>query len=236
MNETVRPPLAASDPRHASVAGAAWVLEALEAGVAVISLGPSQRGRIEFANTTLAAMVGATVEELLGQPCTQLVTPTDREQARRYFDQIAGGKLRQFVCHLAGPDGTALVADVQAQVVRIDGDSCAVLEFRRWRSPHARELRGPHSLRLDLARCEVRVSETAVPLSRTQFDVLAVLLERRGEVVSHAGLARAAWGVQQVGSSRNFIEAAISRLRRAMQGAGATAVIETVAGHGYMIR
>jgi DNA-binding response OmpR family regulator len=82
----------------------------------------------------------------------------------------------------------------------------------------------------------VRVGETAVPLSRTQLDVLAVLLERRGEVVSHAGLARAAWGVQQVGSSRNFIEAAISRLRRAMQSAGATAVIETVAGHGYMIR
>ena len=187
-------------------------------------------------NATLAAMVSTTAGELLGQPCTALVTPTDREHARGYFEQIAAGTLRQFVCHLAGPNGTALVADVHARVVSVDGDSCTVLEFRRWRSPHARELRGPNNLRLDLARCEVRVDETAVPLSRTQFDVLAVLLERRGEVVSHAALARTAWGVQQVGSSRNFIEAAISRLRRALQGAGAAAVIETVAGHGYLIR
>ncbi len=193
VNDPARKPLAARDARGASGPMGSWVVEALKAGVAVVSLDPARAGHIEFANGTLAAMVGSTVQELLGQPCFNLV-PTDRDRARAYFQKIAAGSTQHVVCHLAGTGGTAVVADVHAGLVRINGAQCAVLEFRRWRSQRAGEPHGPASIRLDLVRCEVRVGTTVVPLSRTQFEVLAVLLERRGEVVSHAALARAAWG------------------------------------------
>lgn len=222
--------------RRASSAGASWVIDALEAGVAVISLSPSHRGRIEFASTTLAAMAGATVEEMLGQPCSQLVTPTEREQAGAYFEKIAAGTPQQFVCHLAGPYGTALVADVNAQVVRVDGDDRALLEFRRWRSPRRASCSAPTACGWTsrAARCGSARRQSRSPGRSSTCSPCCLSVAARSSVTRgwHAPLG----GVQQVGSSRNFIEAAISRLRRAMQSAGATAVIETVAGHGYMIR
>ena len=67
------------------------------------------------------------------------------------------------------------------------------------------------------------------------FDVLRVLLERRGEVLSPDELSLAVWGYGTFGSP-NFVEAQISRVRSALAQAGAAEVIETVRGAGYVVR
>lgn len=44
------------------------------------------------------------------------------------------------------------------------------------------------------------------------------------------------WGYETAGTSRNFIEAHISRLRAKLKHAGIDGLIETMRGFGYLIR
>lgn len=96
-------------------------------------------------------------------------------------------------------------------------------------------LAGPYGLVVDTRAHEVRVVDQPVGCTSLELNILQLLLERRGEAVSADDLARGAWGHEAFGE-RNFIEAAISRLRAKLADGGAANVIETVRGVGYVIR
>ena len=68
-----------------------------------------------------------------------------------------------------------------------------------------------------------------------EFDLLRLLLERRGSVLSADAIADAIWGYEQTGS-RNFLQAHISRLRKKLHAAAVDDPITTIRGVGYVIR
>lgn len=98
----------------------------------------------------------------------------------------------------------------------------------------ADRLVGPSELVLDLYRRRVTVAGHPVELKRREYDLLVVLLEQRGRVVSFDELARQAWG-HELGGDARFIYTTAWRLRRTLEAAGAPDIVESVRGVGYYI-
>jgi DNA-binding response OmpR family regulator len=97
------------------------------------------------------------------------------------------------------------------------------------------ELRGPSAIVMRLRSHEVLIGGESIHVTPKEFDLLRILLEHRGEVLSSDAISSEIWGYETFGS-RNFVEAHISRLRRKLAAAGAPDVVETVRGVGYVIR
>jgi len=93
----------------------------------------------------------------------------------------------------------------------------------------------PGELTLDVGAHEVRVCGAPVTTTPREFDVLRLLLERRGEVLTSDVISSQIWGYETFGS-HNFVEAQLSRLRAKLRAAGAFDVISTVRGVGYVVR
>ncbi|MEX2374410.1 MAG: winged helix-turn-helix domain-containing protein, partial [Dehalococcoidia bacterium] len=81
----------------------------------------------------------------------------------------------------------------------------------------------------------VYVDGAQIFLTPKEFEVLRVLLSRRGEVVPPDDLSVEIWGYETFGS-RNYVEAHVSRLRSKLSDVGAPGAIQTVRGVGYLIR
>jgi len=96
-------------------------------------------------------------------------------------------------------------------------------------------LHGPGDIRLLPRAHEAYVGGGQVYLTPKEFEVLRVLLSRRGEVVPPDHLSVEIWGYETFGS-RNYVEAHVSRLRTKLADAGAPGVIQTVRGVGYLVR
>ena len=111
----------------------------------------------------------------------------------------------------------------------------AVLRRRTWRDASANELFGPQSIVMRLRAHETFVGERLLQLTPKEFAVLRLLLEQRDEVLTTDRISEQIWGYETFGS-RNFVEAHISRLRAKLSEAGASEVIITVRGVGYVIR
>lgn len=94
---------------------------------------------------------------------------------------------------------------------------------------------GPHGLALDGAAHAVSVRGVPLDLTGTEFAVLRLLLDRRGEVLSADTISRAVWRYGTYGSP-NFVQAQISRLRAKLTRAGAPGLIGTMRGAGYVVR
>ncbi|MSQ42336.1 MAG: response regulator transcription factor [Dehalococcoidia bacterium] len=97
------------------------------------------------------------------------------------------------------------------------------------------ELFGPDGLALRLRVHEAYAGEHRLALTPSEFAVLRLLLEHRGEVMTADRISTAVWGYETFGS-RNFVEAHVSRLRAKLRDAGAGDSIATVRGVGYVIR
>lgn len=95
-----------------------------------------------------------------------------------------------------------------------------------------RELRAG-SLRLDLAARRAFASGRELELEPLVHDLLAVLLEHPGEVVSKDALWRRVWQARPVSDS--VIPHAVSKLRRALDAAGAPEQVLAVHGRGYRL-
>lgn len=83
---------------------------------------------------------------------------------------------------------------------------------------------------LDAARRALRVNGQLVRLTRREFDVMAYLVARQGEVVPRDGLIQDVWNLRFDPGS-NVVDAVVASLRRKL-GVQAGA-IETVRGFGY---
>jgi two-component system OmpR family response regulator len=111
-----------------------------------------------------------------------------------------------------------LVARLQAVLRRSGGDE-------------ALEAAG---LRLDPRRHSVTDGAREVPLSPTEFRLLALLLARPGEAVRRRDLVRAGWPHGAI-VRENTLDSYVARLRRKLKGLDDAPEIETVHGVGYRV-
>ena len=90
------------------------------------------------------------------------------------------------------------------------------------------------NIELDPASGSVAVEGRAVIVPRKELAVLEMLMRRAGRVVARSALEQSVYSLgEEIGS--NAMDANISRLRRRLTDAGATATVHAVRGVGYMI-
>lgn len=97
-----------------------------------------------------------------------------------------------------------------------------------------RSLTGPAGIVVDIPARQAWVHENPVELSALGFDMLCLLIERTGEVVTTDDLAQLVWGHERAGEP-SYIHTAVYRLRTALGQAGATELIRNVRGVGYTL-
>jgi len=89
-------------------------------------------------------------------------------------------------------------------------------------------------LTLDPAAHAILHDGATVPLTPTEFRLLALLAARPGEVVRRAALCSAGWPEGAIVAD-NTLDAYVARLRRKLRDAGAGAAIHTARGVGYRL-
>jgi two-component system response regulator MprA len=90
-------------------------------------------------------------------------------------------------------------------------------------------------LELDSARHGVRVGDQFVELTRTEYQLLELLMLNPRRVLPHSLIYDRVWGYD-FGPSSNALRVYIGYLRRKLEGAGARPLIHTVRGVGYALR
>ncbi len=91
-----------------------------------------------------------------------------------------------------------------------------------------------HEFELNLAAYELRRNGRAVRLERLPMDLLIVLVERRGALVTRAEIVDRLWGKDVFVDVETGVHTAIRKIRQALGDSAETpAFIETVAGKGY---
>ncbi|MBB5802911.1 two-component system response regulator MprA [Saccharothrix ecbatanensis] len=91
------------------------------------------------------------------------------------------------------------------------------------------------ALRLDPASRRAWWASTELNLSKTEFDLLELLMRNEGVVLDHATIYDRIWGFDFGGDSKN-LAVYVGYLRRKLVAAGASSVIHTVRGVGYTVR
>jgi two-component system KDP operon response regulator KdpE len=95
------------------------------------------------------------------------------------------------------------------------------------------------TLSLDAARHEVLVNGTRLDLTPREFEILRVLLENRGRLVTKGRLLRAVWG-EAYQTEGSYVYVHVSQLRRKLRSAAPDGslddLIVTEPGVGYRIR
>jgi DNA-binding response OmpR family regulator len=89
------------------------------------------------------------------------------------------------------------------------------------------------NIEMNLSSREVKVNGEPVELSRTEFDLLKVLLTNAGIVMSKDRLLELVWGTEEWGNP-NVVEVYINYLRKKLGSAGK--IIKTVRGVGYVAK
>lgn len=90
-----------------------------------------------------------------------------------------------------------------------------------------------HEVNIDRARRLANLYGKPLTLTAREYDLLVVLVEAAGEIVSRADLLAYVWG-QEHGHGSNLVEVHVSRLRDKL---GSEArIIDTVRGIGYRMR
>ena len=84
------------------------------------------------------------------------------------------------------------------------------------------------------ARTELRKKGRAVRLERQPMDLLILLVERRGQLVTRAEIVELLWGPDVFVDVETGVHTAIRKVRRALgESPHAPAFVETVPGRGY---
>ena len=91
------------------------------------------------------------------------------------------------------------------------------------------------SVALDPGRREVTVGGSPIALTAREFDVLALLMEHAGSVLTRERIAHEALGYEYVGDTNN-VDVHIAHLRAKIEDAGGARIIQTVRGVGYVCR
>jgi two-component system response regulator MprA len=90
-------------------------------------------------------------------------------------------------------------------------------------------------LRLDPDRHGAMVGDTFAELTRTEYQLLRVLMENPRRVLPHDVVYDRVWGYD-FGPASNALRVYVGYLRRKLEAAGARPLIHTVRGVGYVLR
>lgn len=90
-------------------------------------------------------------------------------------------------------------------------------------------------LRLDAARHGAQVGETFVELTRTEYQLLELLMLNPRRVLPHSLIYERVWAYD-FGPASNALRVYVGYLRRKLERAGARELIHTVRGVGYVLR
>ncbi len=90
-------------------------------------------------------------------------------------------------------------------------------------------------LRLDPARHGVSVAERFIELTRTEYQLLELLMLNPRRVLPHSLIYDRVWGYD-FGPASNALRVYVGYLRRKLEDAGARSLIHTVRGVGYALR
>lgn len=110
--------------------------------------------------------------------------------------------------------------------------------LRRATPPNGAEERGVltlAALRVDPAARRAWWADTELALSKTEFDLLALLVRNTGIVLDHSTIYQRIWGYDFGPDSKN-LAVYVGYLRRKLAAAGAPTLIHTVRGVGYTAR
>ncbi len=89
-----------------------------------------------------------------------------------------------------------------------------------------------HPITLDRDDRRVFVRDREVLLSRVEFELLELLMERPRHVVDRATIVEACWGGY---CSARALESTVTRLRAKIVAAGGPRIAECVRGYGYRL-
>lgn len=90
-------------------------------------------------------------------------------------------------------------------------------------------------LRVDLAQREVAVDKETVQLSRKEFQLLRLLIRKKGQVLTHQQLLREVWGPSQLNET-HYLRVLVGQLRQKLGDDPARPrFIVTVQGVGYRL-
>ena len=106
--------------------------------------------------------------------------------------------------------------------------------LRRGRARHPLVLQ-VDDLQLDVVRRQAQRGAQRIELTAREFSVLEFLMRHAGEVVTRTALAEHVWG-DHYDSLSNLIEVFINRLRKKIEPQGASRLLHTVRGAGYIMR
>jgi two-component system response regulator MprA len=90
-------------------------------------------------------------------------------------------------------------------------------------------------LRLDGGRHGVSVGDNFVELTRTEYQLLELLMLNAGRVLPHNLIYERVWGYD-FGPASNALRVYIGYLRRKLEQAGARPLLHNVRGVGYVLR
>jgi two-component system KDP operon response regulator KdpE len=91
-------------------------------------------------------------------------------------------------------------------------------------------------LKIDIARRKVRRGESDIHLTPKEFDLLKLLAQNAGKVVTHRQLLQAVWGPAHLEDTA-YLRVFIGQVRRKIDAEdGAASLIENAAGVGYRLR
>jgi two-component system response regulator MprA len=90
-------------------------------------------------------------------------------------------------------------------------------------------------IRLDHGAHGALVGEQLVELTRTEYQLLELLMRNPRRVLTHSVIYERVWGYD-FGPASNALRVYIGYLRRKLQDAGARSLIHTVRGVGYVLR
>lgn len=89
-------------------------------------------------------------------------------------------------------------------------------------------------LELDLIRHKARREGISLDLTAKEFQLLALLLRRRGEVLTRTTISEQVWGIN-FDSDTNIVDVAIRRLRKKVDDPFPHKLIHTMRGVGYVL-
>lgn len=89
-------------------------------------------------------------------------------------------------------------------------------------------------LELDLRRCRARRGQNRIDLTKKEFALLMLLMQRRGEVLSRAYIASQIWDIN-FDSHTNVVDVAMRRLRAKVDDPYELKLIHTLRGTGYVL-
>ncbi|MBI3530213.1 MAG: heavy metal response regulator transcription factor [Betaproteobacteria bacterium] len=89
-------------------------------------------------------------------------------------------------------------------------------------------------LELNLRRCRARRGQKRIDLTKKEFALLALLMQRHGDVLSRAYIASQVWDIN-FHTDTNVVDVAIRRLRAKVDDPYERKLIHTLRGMGYVL-